>query len=907
MRHPVRHLSFVVLSLVLAAWPAARAAAEPRTTSDLLLPYFEVELGAARTTLFSLGNGKADPARVNVGVYSNWGVPVLRLTLDLDPGEVVDVDLREWIEAGRLPAQTLGPAQLAHLQAALTGRKSPSDGLYYGTPVEPELAVGFVTFRTAGNGRPRSLWGDYSWIETTGDAAESALLVDVDARSECRSLCDRHLVRFLDPADLVGTRLVVWTDRFVAPSPLPEPPSLWQPVAGGAFYRRSGVKFDERVLDLPPVGLVTLADLHLAEDAGWIDLVSERRIFVATRYRSTSGSAAAVESWCQEEAPPAPLFVARPAIDIEKLTNGLDADTPPGPVIEVGSAVTWEYVVTNRGNVPLHGIVVSDNRGVAVSCPGNTLAAGHAMTCTGAGVAELGPYGNIGTVTGQPPSGTPVSDSDPSHYRGVPVLVDDPAIALEKLTNGHTADSPPGPTLVAGDPVTWTYSVINVGGVELTGVTVVDSDPAVAVSCPKTTLAVLESMICSASGTAVLGQYVNLGTASGSDGAVTVESDNPSHYYGVPEPPEPTAPAIAIEKLTNGYDADGVGSAPHLFQGQPVLWTYVVTNAGDVALTEVSVSDDDPAVEVSCPQTALAPGEQMLCTAGGTAVAGYDCYSNVGTVVGTPPEGDDVTDSDPSHYCAEEVLGVAAIAIEKRTNGIDADLPPGPALLVGDNVQWTYEVTNAGDVTLTGVTVEDDQGVAVTCPGGQPFALAPGAAKTCFGNGVATLGQYANVGTATGDPEGGGEPVSASDPSHYFGEEEDEEEEGDDEELGDQGCTPGYWKNHADSWPPTDFATGQAVEEVFAQASLYPDLGGASLLDALSFQGGPGLDGAAGTLLRAAVAALLNAAHPGVDYPQALADVVSAVDAALASEDRDTMIDAAGLLDDDNNRGCPLD
>ena len=41
--------------------------------------------------------------------------------------------------------------------------------------------------------------------------------------------------------------------------------------------------------------------------------------------------------------------VAAPAIDIEKATNGQDADTPTGPTIQAGADVTWTYVITNTG------------------------------------------------------------------------------------------------------------------------------------------------------------------------------------------------------------------------------------------------------------------------------------------------------------------------------------------------------------------------------------------------------------------------------------------------------------------------------------------------------------------------------------------------------------------------------
>jgi hypothetical protein len=105
------------------------------------------------------------------------------------------------------------------------------------------------------------------------------------------------------------------------------------------------------------------------------------------------------------------------SVDIEKSTNGEDADQAPGPTIPIGSPVTWRYVVTNTGTVPLTDILVVDDRGVTVSCPGTTLAVGQSMTCTGTGVAAAGQYRNVGTVTAQSIAG-PVTASDASHYLG---------------------------------------------------------------------------------------------------------------------------------------------------------------------------------------------------------------------------------------------------------------------------------------------------------------------------------------------------------------------------------------------------------------------------------------------------------------------------------------------------------
>jgi len=109
--------------------------------------------------------------------------------------------------------------------------------------------------------------------------------------------------------------------------------------------------------------------------------------------------------------------VVGPAIDIEKSTNGEDADNAPGPTVVVGSPVTWQYVVTNTGTIPLTNVAVVDDKIGAVTCPATTLAVGQSMTCTLSGVAALGQYSNLGTVTASSTGGS-VTDSDASHYLG---------------------------------------------------------------------------------------------------------------------------------------------------------------------------------------------------------------------------------------------------------------------------------------------------------------------------------------------------------------------------------------------------------------------------------------------------------------------------------------------------------
>ena len=448
----------------------------------------------------------------------------------------------------------------------------------------------------------------------------------------------------------------------------------------------------------------------------------------------------------------ATLVVEDPSIDVEKSTNGQDADTPTGPVIAVGDNVNWSFTVMNTGTALLTNItVVDDQIGPVPGSPIASLGPGASVQLTFIGTATAGQYANVVEATGSYAinGGGTVSDTDPSHYFG-----SDPAIDIEKSTNGVDADSPTGPVLTLGQTVNWEYVVTNTGNVQLTGISVTDDQPGVTVDCSGvTTLAPSASMTCTATGTAVVGQYANIGSVTGNPAVGSQVSDtDPSHYI------VPSAPGIDIEKFTNGVDADA-GPGPSLGIGDPITWTFVVTNAGNEDLTSVSVSDDQLGA-ISCPQSTLAVSESMMCTTTGTAVIGP--HTNVATATGSPPSGPNVTDTDPSHYI---VVSAPSIEVEKSTNGVDADVAPGPTLQLGDSVTWAYVVTNTGNETLTNITVTDDQLGVIA---GSPIAsLTPGASVTLTATGTAVVGQYANVATATGTPPSGLD-VTDTDPSHYF-------------------------------------------------------------------------------------------------------------------------------------------
>lgn len=233
---------------------------------------------------------------------------------------------------------------------------------------------------------------------------------------------------------------------------------------------------------------------------------------------------------------------------------------------------------------------------------------------------------------------------------------------------------------------------------------------------------------------------------------------------------------IEIKKYTNGEDAD-IAPGPQIPVGANVIWTYDVTNLGEVTISGIQVWDDDQSLKVTCPSNNLTPGNSMICTANGTALKGGQ-YKNIGCVLGsyaflsygptiliraTEKLTGSVSDCDVSHYIGTE--RVPEITIEKYISA-DGGLtwrdvssptdPDLPSILPGEKIYYRYVINNTGDFLLQDVTVTDDAGIPVNCPetSGKKNKIQkfyPHNSTECFAQDVAVnLCPFQNVVTVTG-------------------------------------------------------------------------------------------------------------------------------------------------------------
>lgn len=233
-------------------------------------------------------------------------------------------------------------------------------------------------------------------------------------------------------------------------------------------------------------------------------------------------------------------------------------------------------------------------------------------------------------------------------------------------------------------------------------------------------------------------------------------------------------PAINIVKLTNGTD-NNTAPGPSVNVGSLVTFTYNVTNAGEVLLANVAVTDDNgtpgntgddftPTFNGGDTNSnnRLDLTETWTYSASRIATAGQ--YTNIGTataIQGFIGDGDSfiVTDTDVDNHFG--VTQTPLINLVKLTNGTDNNSPPGPIVAVGSTVTFTYIVTNPGDVPLISIFVTDDNGTPgnmaddfnATFVGGDTNSnglLETSETWTFTASRIATPGQYTNTATASG-------------------------------------------------------------------------------------------------------------------------------------------------------------
>ena len=247
-------------------------------------------------------------------------------------------------------------------------------------------------------------------------------------------------------------------------------------------------------------------------------------------------------------------------------------------------------------------------------------------------------------------------------------------------------------SLSAPQTVHYSYVVTNTGNVTLTGIALSDDNDNNDLSCPPTTLAPTASMTCTATHTFTQAELDANGSPAAGSGklanTVTATSNQAS--------PETDNLAIQIVQTPKLTLAKSAFPTTYDHVGELITYTYTVTNTGNVTLPgPFSVTDNKVTVDVPAGRVAGARGVAHVHGEpfgdAGRPRRRPDRERRIGVERGrdlAAPDGDDRRRRATVSFRREDV--------------------DDGALSAPQTVTYSYLVTNTGNVTVTGISLADN-------------------------------------------------------------------------------------------------------------------------------------------------------------------------------------------------------
>lgn len=347
-------------------------------------------------------------------------------------------------------------------------------------------------------------------------------------------------------------------------------------------------------------------------------------------------------------------LVESPGITVVK--SGMFNDINGDGLAELGETITYNFTLTNTGNVSLSSVTVSDPKVTVIGGP-VSLAPGavdstsfRAVYTISQGDVDAGFVTNTASVTGTTPAGTVSDISGTASDNDVPTVTTLHQLAGLKLTkDGVYQDTNSDGVVNIGDSILFTFAVENTGTVPVTNIRI--TDPMVSVTGgPLSNLP--PGIIDNSTFKAVYnltaqdlktGAVYNSAIADGEDGkgnSVMADSKDPSPIDPNDPNYKPACPdctvvslkrksAIALIKqaVFNDNNGDGIAQA-----GETLIYSFTIINTGDVTVTGITIADPLPGIVMNGGPITLLAGETDTATFTGVyAIKQSDI--NAGTVI----------------------------------------------------------------------------------------------------------------------------------------------------------------------------------------------------------------------------------------------------------------------------------
>ncbi|KJQ53964.1 DUF11 domain-containing protein [Microbacterium sp. SA39] len=403
----------------------------------------------------------------------------------------------------------------------------------------------------------------------------------------------------------------------------------------------------------------------------------------------------------------------------------------PSAAADVVVAETLPPGLTLASAVPSTG---SWSAGDALWTVGMLMPGASATLTVTADVVGEGTLTNTATATSQTP------DPRASNNVGSATVVATPTADLSIVkTASATPASMNGPldyTIVVTNAGPSAASAVRVGDVLPTALlTPSTSTPGCTIvagtlECTVASLAAGASLTARVTGTV---DPATAQTALSNTATVTSTTSDPRPQDNASTVVVPVTGTPRVELVKSASAPVDIDADERVDAGDTVAYAFTIRNTGDVTLTGAALDDPLLGGAVTCPgfTTPLAPGREAACGPVAYTLTQSDLdrgtIRNDASVVVQSARGSS-TDTASATVTIPAVNGIAL----SKSPSVIVDANASGQVDAGDEIDYTFTVTNTGTTTLSGARITDPMlGGAVLCADLVGAAFAPGAVVTC--------------------------------------------------------------------------------------------------------------------------------------------------------------------------------
>ncbi len=468
---------------------------------------------------------------------------------------------------------------------------------------------------------------------------------------------------------------------------------------------------------------------------------------------------------------------------------------------KAGDTITYEYAVTNTGNITIDLVTPVDTGPTFNGMPAtNSLSAFDPVSVSLAPMASqtfsatyLLDQADVNNMASSSTPLTAIENSasasgDPVGTTALPTIPNSTATTGFNLTPSLTVDKSVSAATTfseAGDIITYQYVIENTGNVTINNVMPVDSGPTFNGQAGSNNLSAFSplsatldpsapSNVQTFTATYQLSQEdvdniaQSMTPSQAISNTATAQGDPVGGVLATVMPDTVQAGFAPLGSLalvkSAGVPSVGLGvNTSAVDGGDTIVYSFEVTNSGDTTISNVQINDlgvtfnsvpgTGTMSTITCPNTSLSPNQLTTCVGTYTlsqadvdnAIAGgVNAIQNSANVTGTDPNSANVT--SPNSAASATITASSSVNIVKTaaaptiTQGADSTIVDP-----GDTVTFTIAVTNNGNTTLSNVSLSDSL-TTLVCPAttdmGNSFAN-DGNDVLAVGDGVSCTAIYA--------------------------------------------------------------------------------------------------------------------------------------------------------------------